>query len=304
MTLAQKAAAWWGYAPDHDHAELNLEGRFDMHVHTAPDVIPRKFTDLQLVDQAVSVDAGGVVLKAHRGSTEARAALCNEFIERSFPGSLVKIFGSVVLNQDVGGLNPYKVDTVLKLGGKVVWLPTLDAENDLKHHGKPTDRAVTVLDEDGKPLPELMEILKMIADAQAVLATGHISPRESYAVIKAAREVGVNNIVVTHPEFWVVDMSLDQQRQLIDDFGVVMERVYKQPNQNGGDWLDNRATNLVAIKELGYKNTLISTDCGQPKNQEWNDSLMACLQYYFEGGVTLKELDYMSKELPARLLGM
>lgn len=286
------------FAPD---KRLDLRGRFDMHVHTAPDLTPRHYTDIQLVDAAAQAGAAGLVLKAHHGSTEARAYLCNQYVAEHYPESALAVFGSVVLNTDVGGLNPRRVETVLDLGGKEVWLLTIDAKNDRAKHGK--QGGLTVYTEAGRLAPELHEIFSLVREHDAVLATGHISPAESYDVIKAARAAGARHIVVTHPEFWVVGMTFDEQRQLIDEFDVIMERCYRQPRKDG-TWPSNLEVNLRAIHELGYANTMIDTDSGQTVTPAWEDGFTDCVNFLYACGVPEAQIDYMTKTVPARLLGV
>ena len=123
------------------------------------------------------------------------------------------MYGGLALNYEAGGLNPKAVQTALEMGAKVIWLPTVDAENDCRKHGR--SGGIRMTDGRGVLLPELRRIFMLIKDYDAVLATGHISPEEIRCVIDSARNVGVQKIVITHPEYWVVDMSLEMQKELI-----------------------------------------------------------------------------------------
>ena len=121
------------------------------------------------------------------------------------------MFGSITLNHPVGGLNPAALEVALKLGAKVVWLPTQHAQNHLAKFGKNPDDGVKVT-ENGKIVPEMKDIFQLVKDYDAVLGTAHISPEESFIVCDAARAAGVKKLVVTHPEWWVVDMSIEGLR--------------------------------------------------------------------------------------------
>src|SRR5438093_12932568 len=104
-----------------------LEGAYDTHVHSDPDVLPRKFDDIELVRRGKEAGMGGFVLKSHYICTADRATL----IRRTFPG--INVYGGIALNNSVGGLNPVAVDIAGRLGNKVVWLPTVDSANELEN---------------------------------------------------------------------------------------------------------------------------------------------------------------------------
>ena len=136
-----------------------------------------------------------------------------------------------------------------------------------------------------------------------MLATGHISPQESRSVVDSARIIGVRKIVITHPEYWVVDMSLEMQKELISDYNVVLERCFMQPLKSG-QWVSNAERNLEAIRKLGAESTILSTDCGNPATPPWEESLRQYLQFMAGHNVSPEELRSMTKTTPARLLGL
>ena len=157
-------------------------------------------------------------------------------------------------------------------------------------------------DERGILVPELRDVFFLIKEYGAVLATGHISPEETRCVVDAARNIGVQKIVVTHPEYWVVDMSLEQQYELVSDYGV-LERCFRQP-QKSGAWVSNAARNLAAIRQLGTANTILSTGCGDPAVPSWENAMREYLQYMADHGVDSEALADMTRRLPAWLLGL
>ena len=119
--------------------KISLNGIIDMHVHTAPDVCQRTYNDLELTAAAVRAGARAIVIKGHHCSTVARAALCNAYNRMAFDSNSFVMYGGLVLNYEVGGLNPQAVQTALEMGAKVIWLPTVDAENDCRKHGRTTE---------------------------------------------------------------------------------------------------------------------------------------------------------------------
>lgn len=280
----------------------DLKGICDMHVHSAPDVIPRTYDDFQLADAAVKVGARAIMLKSHHGSTVTRAYMCNRYIAEKYGDTTdLTMYGGVVLNRDVGGLNPKAVETAIQMGGREVWLPTIDAENDRKKEGKPG--GMTVLTDSGELKPEVLRIMEMVAKAGIVLSTGHISPKEALAVGKAAKEMGLTRLVVTHPEFWIVGYTLEEEKELMNEYGMVMERCYKQPLMDHS-WKDNCETNLEAIKALGAEHTMIDTDSGQPVNPPWEKGFQHCVQYMADHGISHAAIHHMTRDIPRWLLGI
>lgn len=278
-----------------------LNGIIDMHVHTAPDICQRSYNDLDLTSVAVRTGARAIVIKGHHSSTVTRAALCNAYNRLAFNNNPFVMYGGLVLNYEAGGLNPKAVQTALEMGAKIIWLPTVDAENDYRKHGR--SGGIRMTDDRGVPVRELRSIFTLIREYDAVLATGHISPEEIRCVADSARNIGVQKIIITHPEYWVVDMSLAQQKELISDYNVILERCFMQPLKNG-QWISNAAYNLEAIQQLGAESTILSTDCGNPATPPWEKAMQQYLQFMFDSGVSPEALCSMTRTTPARLLGL
>ena len=255
-----------------------MKGVIDMHVHTNPDLRLRAYDDLELTDAAVKVGARAIVIKTHQGTTMDRAYLCNRYNKIVHGDNDFTMFGSITLNHPVGGLNPAAVEVALKLGAKVVWLPTQHAQNHLAKFGKNPDDGVKVT-ENGKIVPEMKDIFQLVKDYDAVLGTAHISPEESFIVCDAARAAGVKN------------------------YDVLLERCYAQ-NMGGGKYKSNLPENLEVIREVGYKNVLISTDGGQTENPHWEIAMQQYLQYLSDHGVPDDQIYYMSHTIAAGLLGI
>jgi len=280
-----------------------LEGIIDMHVHTNPDIRHRRYDDFELMEAGIRIGARAIVIKTHQGTTVDRAYLCNKHNELTHHSdNNFTMFGGITLNRQMGGINPYAVESALKLGGKVVWLPTQSARNHLVKMKQPLDRCVDVL-KDGKPVPELYDIFRLVKDFNIVLATSHISPEESYRVIEAARDAGVKKIVVTHPEWWLVDMSLDDQVRLARDYDVIHEHCFAQP-LGGGKYKSNLPMNLEAIEACGYKNVMVCTDGGQVENPCWEDALAQYIQYLIDHNIPENQIYHMTHTIQANLLDL
>ena len=137
-----------------------LDGVIDLHVHTAPDVIHRTYNDLELTDAAVRAGARAIAIKGHHCGTVARASLCNAYNRAVHGDNSFYMYGGLVLNREAGGLNEQAVQTALRMGAKIIWLPTVDAENEYRKRGK--TGGIRMTDSRGNRLPELLSIFSMI----------------------------------------------------------------------------------------------------------------------------------------------
>ena len=193
---------------DRDDLEL-MQGAIDLHIHSAPSLFPRLVDHVEVAEGARKMGMRAVVLKCHHGYTSDRM----HFVRKMVSG--IDMYGGVVLNNAVGGINPFAVEAAISYGAKVVWFPTLSAKNHLDQMGAPEfgssmsqkkkrktiEKPITVLDEKGGLIPEVYEVIDLIAEHDILLATGHLSIPEARLVIKAAKERGVRRIEVQHPEY-------------------------------------------------------------------------------------------------------
>lgn len=282
--------------------KISLKGVIDMHVHSTR-YRHRAYDDFELMEAAIRVGARAIVIKTHQGTTVDRAYLCNRHNEIIHHGDNdFTMFGSVTLNRQMGGLNAAAVESGLKLGAKVIWLPTQSARNNLEKQKGDLSKAVEVI-RDGKIVPELQDIFQLIKDFDVVLGTGHLSPEEIFRVVEAARNAGVRKIVVTHPEWWMVGMSLEDQVRLVQDYDIILEHCFAQP-MGGGKYKSNLPLNLEAIQACGYKNVMVSTDGGQVENPFWEAALEQYIQYLADHGISEEQIFYMTHEIQTRLLNL
>ncbi len=276
-----------------------VKGVIDLHIHSGPDVKKRKMNDLDLMEASIRLGVRAVVIKSHHVPTMDRAALTNLICRQRYPNVDFTMFGGIALNQSVGGLNPYAVEAALKLGAKVVWLPTLDAANQRKKDGQ---SGGIELIRDGKAVPELIPIFGLIRDYDVMLQTGHISGSECFPVVEAARKAGVQKIVVTHPEYHIVDMDIELQRRIVLDYDVLLEREYAQPV--GSFFKSNLSDNVEAMRAIGCEHFIVATDSGQTVMPYWYDALTESLDYYYDTGFTAEEMDIMTRRNPGKMLGL
>lgn len=272
---------------------MNLSGVIDMHIHTAPDLRPRPLDDHELAKQATQLGVRAIVIKSHIMPTAGRALLAEK------AGGGAKVFGGIVLNSHVGGINPIAVEAEIAMGGKIVWLPTLFSRHHRQLAGE-KDGVATVVDD--HVTPELEPVLDMIAQNNLILATGHLNPREIFIVVNEAQRRGVGKIVITHPEIDLVNLSLSDQKALAES-GVYFERCYAKP-LGGGKYQVNLPVNAEAIAKIGCQSTIIATDSGQLENPVWDEALVESLEFMERYGFSRTEIDTMSKINPARLLDL
>jgi Family of unknown function (DUF6282) len=271
-----------------DYSEIDLTGTIDMHVHSAPDVWPRKLDDLELAHQAAQRGMRAILLKSHWTLTADRAYL----IEKVVPG--IRFFGGLALNEAVGGFNPAAVEVALKMGAAEIWMPTISAAGE-------EDGSLTLL-KDGKVREEVFIILKLIADKDAILGTGHLSTEEIVTLIPIARSLGVRKILITHPEHPPVMMPPAQQEALRDRYRVFFERCLITTVFGGGP-LPFEALAGV-IRRVGPESTVISTDFGQIQNPSPVDGFACFISSLLQNGFSKAEVSRMSRENPAHLLGL
>src|SRR5216117_391650 len=211
-SLPAKTAAQVRVFPPPPPAVSPIEGLIDFHNHCAPDAFGRAVDDDEMAQLYKARGVEAVVLKNHVALTADRAWL----VRKHNPG--IKAFGGVTLNGAAGGLNPEAVQWMWRMQGgygRVVWLPTFDADNHVKHF-KDAPEGIKVVGADGKALPALREIAKICAQHKLVLCTGHASPTEVLAIVDAARDAGCDRIVATHAEFDVVNMTTEQMKKAGD----------------------------------------------------------------------------------------
>ena len=291
-----------------------VRGAFDLHVHISPDVVERRIDDIGLARRVAEVGLDGFVLKSHYTSTAERAAVVREAV----PG--IHVLGAIVLNRAVGGVNPVAVEIAAREGARKVWLPTVDSENErahlaaagpdtklpvwsklefeLREKGIGAD-PVPVLDADGEVLPETRDVLALAAEHGMVLATGHISAADTLTVVDAALAEGVENVVVTHPDYPGQAISIDDQVELARK-GAMIERCFTTPFTGKCSWEQW----LEGVRAVGPERTVISSDLGQVKNPPVEDGLPLMAEKLLGAGFTEDEVRTIAVDNTRLLAGV
>ena len=297
--------------PISDAAWEALKGGYDLQVHVAPDVIERRIDDLDLAKEFLAHGLRGFVLKSHYFPTAERAKV----VTRAVPG--ISAYGAITLNHSVGGLNPVAVELAGRSGCKIVWMPTVDAANEtagrldgpnvklpfwakIQRELAATGIApppITVLDPNGKVSEAARRCIELIAKHNMILATGHIGRAEIFALVKAAREMGAQRVVVTHAEFPSQNLTADEQHELAQ-MGAYIEHCFTTMYTGKASWEGV----LAAIRKAGPERCVLSTDLGQTINPPVAAGFAMFAQRLLDGGFTIEEVRRMAVTNPSALV--
>ena len=287
---------------------MKLEGAVDLHVHSYPCVFQRRVDDRQAAQAAADAGMTAIVLKCHHESTVSRAYL----LQSEFPD--LKIFGGVVLNQYVGGINPAAAEVALRLGAKEVWMPTIDAAHHVEVHGArgaydvqssgaefvwgdPISAVV-----DGKVSNEALVVLELIAKHDAILGTAHLSLAEIRPLLVAAKERGVKKMLLTHPYFRVpAGMTVDFIKEMAR-LGTIAEFGYCTISPMWA-YVNLEFTKNV-MDEVGYDNCVVMSDSGQSHNPLPPEALWLYAQGLYEKGVSPANVEKLIKDTPKAMVGL
>jgi hypothetical protein len=285
---------------------VDVSGAVDLHCHPAPDLFPRLADDVDVARDAADRGFRGVMIKSHYEPSASRAA----HVRRMVPG--IEVFGGIVLNHAVGGVNPAAVEAALGLGAREVWMPTVDARYHAEVHGGTgtydaqasggrSRAGIAVVAKDGELTAETLEVLDLVAQHDAILGTCHLSPGEIQALVGEARRRGVQRITITHPFFKVPNLTLDQLRELVG-MGAYAEFGYCTISPMWGYATPKRVAE--AVQAIGAERCLLVSDAGQRHNPMPAEALRVFAQSLFESGLSEEEISSMIRTNPCELLDL
>jgi hypothetical protein len=288
-----------------------LTGAIDLHVHPSPSPLPRRLGAADAARLAGEAGFDGIVVKSHHHST------VTDVLALGHDGCLpagVRVHGGIALNGAVGGLNPHAVDLALKMGGRIVWFPTIASPQHISHHAAHPDlkfpklavrvlaeAPIDVLDENGRLRPEVVDILQSIKQADAILASGHMAPDRITAVFEAAREIGIEKMLVNHPNF-VIEASFEQARHWVS-LGAVIEHSLCMYDDASSFHHWDVDTLVEWIRAVGPEHSTLGSDLGQMDNPLPTDSFRKIVGLLLARGMGEDDIRLMLRENPARLLG-
>ena len=285
-----------------------IKRSIDLHLHVGPEVIPRTYTARTLAEKEAG-KLGGAVMKNHFLSTAGMIA-GNEREE-------MRLFGGIVLNNYVGGLNPDAIYASASVAPcpLFVWMPTLHTQQfleksvfeippewtgskDFKSRPSSAIKPV-VIAKDGKLAPEVMPVLKAIAEMKAVLCTGHISADESLLLARQACELGISKIVITHPIYQKIAMPVEMQKELAS-MGCLIEHCYSMYS------IDRIPIQKMAeeIAAVGPQHIVVSSDVGQSFSPSPSQALKTFARLLMDAGLSFDEIETTCATNPRKLVGL
>jgi hypothetical protein len=296
---------------------LRIANAIDMHCHFWPDTAggtleqgpafpgigPPSVTGIEAAREAQESGHAALVLKSHSFASPVLAQCIDDLV----PG--LRVFGGVCTDFPSGGLNVHAVEAALCLGAKIVWLPTLHSRQDVmrrpaEYRPPGIGDGIALFDDGGDLVPEVHEIFELVRQKDAILATGHTSADEHFAVAKEFGQRG--KVVVTHAGERLAGPGLDAaQCAQLADLGATIEITAQGCKELLGHPGRTPAQVATMLRAIGTSRCVLSTDYG------WTTSLprpAAGMQEFLEGlwaeGVPETELETMVSANPARLLGL
>jgi hypothetical protein len=288
-----------------------LEGAVDLHVHPAPSPLPRRIDAAEAARLAGETGFRAIVVKSHHHSTVTDVLALES--EGMIPSD-VQVFGGIALNGPVGGLNPKAVDLALKMGGKIVWFPTIGSPQHIRHHAehpnlkfpKPAvqlkpEEPIEIL-ANGRVSDQVYEILESAKEAGAIVASGHLAPDRITALFEAAREVGVEKLLVNHPNF-VVEASFEDARRWVG-LGAYIEHSLCMYDEESSFYHWEIDTLVEWIEAVGPERSTLGSDLGQMNNPLPTDSFRKIVAMLLDRGLGEEAVRRMVRDNPSELLGL
>lgn len=300
---------------------ISIEGAFDCHVHTRPSLFERPWTAFQIAERALAQGMRGFVIKHHFEPSVTRAMA----VQDAFPE--LTVLGGVVLNRHVGGLNIYAVETAIKMGGRIVWFPTVDAQNHFDYFGSTSSYdegtagdggprmsggaggferltagpGISVLDAEGELKPEAKDIIETCCRHDVVIGTAHLGRSETFAVFRHAVEFDHKRLLLGHALWKPLGLSLDDLVELAD-MGVTIEFAasitlpipcHAPPR-----------TVVETIQAIGSERCILSSDAGAAVYPIAPEALRSYVQCLVDTGLDEEEAYAMMVMNPVRLVGL
>jgi hypothetical protein len=294
---------------------LTLDGFYDLHIHSAPAPFVRIGDSADIATWCAEAGMAGIVIKSHFESTVSKVHHARKAVAERFPA--FKVFSGIALNRGVGGVNPGAVELALQQGAKLVWLPTLDAENHATAFGsggtygfaamtltsrrKGPSPLYRVTDANGKLTDACKEVIDLVVAYDAVLATGHISKAEILAATEYAFRAGAKRVVITHPELAAPKLDIATMKDLatagcfMEFCGVNLLPVFHSISLEG----------LVeAIAAVTPARTILSSDGGQPFNPRPHEVIRIVAQSLLEKGLGMDAITQICRANHRYLLNL
>lgn len=294
-----------------------LQGTVDIQCHTHPDFCPRLLDDYEVIRLAKAVGMRAVLLKNHAAPNSDRAYIAEKAV-----GGGIRVCSVISLNPTIGGINPVAVSMAIKNGISAVWMPSMWADNHVqyvrasaKKMGYETlgmqfpEKGVTILEADGRVKDDLLHILDMVAEADIMLASGHLYVEEVHKLLEAATERGITKKVIHTANYHVMAYPKTDLVEFVEKYGAALEFGFTSLPNGVWDPVDrNRQVTLDdvcdLIRTVGAENCLVSTDTGQFTSPIPIECMRMWVEILKSKKFTTDEIDQMTKHVPARVVGL
>lgn len=285
-----------------------LTGAVDLHCHSGPSPMPRRVTHAEAARQANAAGFRAMVAKCHYHDTVTDVLA----IAPLLADLKIQVFGGIALNSQNGGLNPHAVDRSLKMGGKVIWFPTISAKAHLDHaahdqavqqHFQPMgmmqSEEVPIFGDDGDLKPVVRQIIGQAREAGALISTGHLGPEPARALVEAAAAAGHRQVVVSHPNY-VVGIDRQQAAELARLGATIEHEIAMYYNEK-----HFKVSELIEwINLIGPERTALGSDLGQVGNPLPLEGYTQVIGNLLDSGISESDIRLMISANPARLIGL
>lgn len=285
-----------------------LRGAIELHCHSSPSIFARKQTDWELVEDLKTAGMAGALIKSHESSTADRTALIRD------REAGLHVYGGLVCNYFTGGLSVVAVDAAIRLDAKCIWMPTISSQAHYDHFAKASTKlfqseepvtqpatGLRVIDDQDRLLPEVRHIVDLVAQADIILATGHLSPKEVRILTDEALKQGVGKVLIQHPDMGITPVPLGLQVELARK-GALIEKCYLAC---GPDFEDLSVAQMVdTMRQIGYGSCVMVTDHGQAHNPPPVSALSDFISNVLAEGVSEHDVTMMVASTPRQLLGI
>ena len=285
-----------------------LKGILDIHVHAGPSVANREVDAADMLREAVVSGYRGFLVKDHYFPS----CMGVNMVQKHCDANGVEIYSSMALNNAVGLFNCMAVDAAINMGAKIIYFPTVSSKNHIDHHkgsfvgaGKMSVPEVPVVyvDEDGVMDPAAVEVLKLIAEKDVVLGTGHATAWEVDHLVEKAVELGVKRILVNHPQFHIG--ATYEQMTKWAEMGAFIELnvcVFTSGSKLGS--LDDQVI-ADMLKAVPLERMILDSDLGQRGNGSPVEGMYRFIRLLMDKfGLSEADIDLIAKKNPAALLGV
>ncbi|MPZ51741.1 MAG: hypothetical protein GEU79_03240 [Acidimicrobiia bacterium] len=291
---------------------ITLQDVIDIHVHAGPELFQRVGDAAELAQAASAEGMGGIVLKSHSEPTTTAAYYVGQMVPS------IQVWGGLVLNEFVGGINPSSVAAAIQGGARIIWGPTLHARHHIEQlgprmfgtgHMTLTDSLTSsgvAWTEDGRLTPEALSVVALASEADVTIATGHAAMAETRSLAEACVGAGTR-CLITHGFFLGQDVDflaamcgIGAMIEISASLSFPFEH-YIFRNHGGGMRLEKV---LELVDRIGADRVVVSSDCGQLHNASPAEGLRSFLYGLKAVGVSEDDIDTMTRKTPRVVLGI